>query len=173
MPCVPPFPARLKAYMHNGKEESRALTHAPNAASRTRLLPKWLLYAVLALLWWGAFGFLGKIGADRITPSQMQFFFTIGMLPVAWVCAQRLKFKIASNRRGVWYSLLMGILAALGSLAFFGAMKAGQASLIAPATSLYPALTVALAVLVLRERLKKVQVLGLAIALVSIVILSR
>jgi transporter family protein len=137
------------------------------------LLPKWLLYAILALLWWGVFGFLGKVGSDRITPSQMQFFFTIGMVPVALVCAYRLKFKIASSKRGVSYSLLMGILAALGSLAFFAAMKAGQASLIAPATSLYPALTVVLAVLVLRERLNKVQIVGLLLALVSIVILSQ
>jgi len=70
------------------------------------LLPKWLFYAILVLLWWGIFGFLGKVGSDRITPSQMQFFFTIGMLPVALACAYRLKFKIASNKRGVSYSLL-------------------------------------------------------------------
>jgi uncharacterized membrane protein len=139
----------------------------------TNLLPKWLLYAILALLWWGVFGFLGKVGSDRITPSQMQFFFTIGMLPVAFACACRLKFKIASNKRGVSYSLLMGILAALGSLAFFAALKVGRASLIAPATSLYPALTVALAVLFLRERLNKVQILGLFAALASIAILSQ
>lgn len=139
----------------------------------TNLLPKWLLYAILALLWWGVFGFLGKVGSDRITPSQMQFLFTIGMLPVALACAYRLKFKVASDKRGVSYSLLMGVLAALGSLAFFAAMKAGRASLIAPATSLYPALTVALAVLILRERLNKVQILGLFAALASIVILSQ
>jgi transporter family protein len=140
---------------------------------QTRLIPPWLLYALLALAWWGIFGFLGKVGSDRITPAQMQFFFTIGMLPVAAVCAYRLKFKIATSKRGVGYSLLMGILAALGSLAFFGAMKIGQASLIAPATSLYPALTVVLAVWVLRERLNRVQVVGLVLALVSIVILSQ
>lgn len=137
------------------------------------LLPKWLLYAILALLWWGVFGFLGKVGSDRISPSQMQFFFTIGMLPVGLLCAYRLKFKIAANQRGVVYSLLMGILSALGCLAFFAAMKSGQASLIAPATSLYPGLTVALAVLFLKERLNKVQLVGLVVAMVSIVILSR
>jgi len=137
------------------------------------LLPKWLLYAILSLLWWGLFGFLGKVGSDRISPSQMQFFFTGGMLPVGLLCAYRLKFKITANRRGVAYSLLMGILSALGSLAFFAAMKSSQASLIAPATSLYPALTVALAVLFLKERLNKVQLAGLVVAMVSIVILSQ
>lgn len=137
------------------------------------LLPKWLIYAILSLLLWGAFGFLGKVGADRISPSEMQFFFTIGVLPVAFLCAHRLKFKIASSKRGVAYSILTGIVSALGSLAFFAAMKSGQASIIAPATSLYPALTVVLAVLFLKERLNKVQMLGFLMAMLSIVILSR
>jgi uncharacterized membrane protein len=139
---------------------------------QSRLFPKWLLYAIIALLWWGIFGFLGKVGSDRISPSQMQLFFTIGMVPVAVVCAFRLKFRIAAEKWGVGYSLLMGILAALGSLAFFAAMKTGKASLIAPATSLYPALTVVLAVIILKEKLNKVQLCGLFLAMVSIVILS-
>ncbi|MDR3674691.1 MAG: EamA family transporter [Acidobacteriota bacterium] len=137
-----------------------------------RVIPKWLLYAIIALFWWGIFGFLGKVGADRISPSQMQIFFTIGMVPVAVVCAFRLKFRIATERLGVAYSLLMGVIAALGSLAFFAAMKTGKASLIAPATSLYPALTVVLAVIFLKEKLNKVQLCGLFLAMVSIVILS-
>jgi len=138
----------------------------------SKLFPKWLVYAIVALIWWGIFGFLGKVGADRISVSQMQIFFTIGMVPVAIVCAYRLKFRIAAEKLGVGYSLLMGILAALGSLAFFAAMKSGKASLIAPATSLYPALTVILAVVVLKERLNRVQLCGLFLAMLSIVILS-
>jgi transporter family protein len=51
-------------------------------------------------------------------------------------------------------------------------MKSGKASLIAPATSLYPALTVILAVVILKEKLNKVQLFGLFLALVAIVILS-
>lgn len=139
---------------------------------QTKVIPKWLLYAIIALFWWGIFGFLGKVGSDRISPSQMQIFFTIGMVPVAVVCAFRLKFRIATEGRGVAYSLLMGVIAALGSLAFFAAMKTGKASLIAPATSLYPALTVVLAVIFLKEKLNKVQLCGLFLAMVSIVILS-
>jgi transporter family protein len=139
---------------------------------QVKVIPKWLLYAIIALFWWGIFGFLGKVGSDRISPSQMQIFFTIGMVPVAVVCAFRLKFRIATERLGVAYSLLMGIIAALGSLAFFAAMKTGKASLIAPATSLYPALTVVLAVIFLKEKLNKVQLCGLFLAMVSIVILS-
>jgi bacterial/archaeal transporter family protein len=137
-----------------------------------KILPKWLLYSLLSLVWWGIFGFLGKVGADRISPAQMQIFFTIGMIPVAIACALRLHFKIATNRRGVSYSVSMGLFAALGCLAFFGAMKTGKASLVAPITCLYPALTVVLSLILLRERLNRVQTLGLVLAMVSIVILS-
>jgi len=139
---------------------------------RVTLLPKWLIYSLLSFLWWGIFGFLGKVGSDRISTPQMQIFFTIGMVPVAIVCVWRLKFKIAESQRGVSYSVLMGIFAALGSLAFFGAMKSGKASLVAPVTSLYPALTVLLALVILKERLNRVQVVGLILAMVSILILS-
>ena len=139
---------------------------------KVKFLPKWLSYSLVSLLWWGIFGFLGKVGSDRISPAQMQIFFTIGMVPVAIVCVFRLKFQIATNKRGVSYSLLMGLFAALGSLAFFGAMKNGKASLVAPVTSLYPALTVLLALVVLKEKLNKVQTLGLILAMASIVILS-
>ncbi len=137
-----------------------------------KLLPKWLFYALFALLWWGIFGFLGKVGSDRISPAQMQIFFTIGMVPVAIVCSIRLNFKIITNKLGVSYAFLMGIFAGLGTLAFFGAMKSGKASLVAPVTSLYPALTVGLALIVLKEKLNKVQILGVFLAIASIVILS-
>jgi bacterial/archaeal transporter family protein len=142
------------------------------SVSRSAVFPKWLLYAIVSVLWWSIFGFLGKVGADRISPSQMQLFFTIGMVPVAVLCAFRLKFRIAGKKLGIFYSLLMGILAALASLAFFAAMKKGDASLIAPVTSLYPALTVVLAVVFLKEKLNWVQLCGLTLALVSIAILS-
>jgi len=135
-------------------------------------LPKWLLYALLSLFWWGIFGFLGKIGSDRISAAQMQIFLTIGALPLVLGCIIRLDFKIATHKLGVTYAILMGVFAALGLLAFFAAMKSGTASLVGPVTSLYPALTVALALIVLKEKVGKAQILGLILAIASIVILS-
>jgi bacterial/archaeal transporter family protein len=136
------------------------------------LFPKWLIYSLLSLISYGIWGFLGKVGADLITASQMQIFYTIGTVPVAAVCLARLRFKVAAGKRGAAYSVLMGILAALGTLAFFGAMKHGSAGLVATITALYPALTVLLAVVVLKERLNRIQIPGLILAMIAIVILS-
>ncbi|MGH9328296.1 MAG: EamA family transporter [Terriglobia bacterium] len=139
---------------------------------RSRLIPKWLVYALLSIFWWGIFGFLGKVGADRVGPRQMQILFTAGLIPIVVMCFWRLRIKVAVEKHGVTYSIWMGLFAALGVLTFFAAMEHGKASVVAPVTSLSPVLTVVLAVIVLKERLNKVQILGLFLAMASIVLLS-
>lgn len=134
--------------------------------------PQWLLYAFLSFFWWGVFGFLSKMGSDRSSVAQMQILFTVGVLPLVFVCLVRLHFRIATHKLGVMYAVLMGVFSALGSLAFFAALKNGKASLVGPIISLYPALTVVLALLVLKERVNRTQVAGLILAMASVIILS-
>ena len=140
--------------------------------SKPGLMPKWLLYSLLSIFWWGIFGFLSKLEADRISPAQMQILFTIGLAPIVAICFLRLRFKMAVEKHGVAYSISMGLFAALGVLTFFAAMKSGTASTVAPLTSLSPALTVILAMLALKERLNRLQTVGLFLAIVAIVALS-
>ena len=42
--------------------------------------PKWLTYAFCTLFCWGIFGFLSKLGSNKLSPVQMQIFFTVGLL---------------------------------------------------------------------------------------------
>ncbi len=135
-------------------------------------MPKWLVYSLLCLFWWGVFGFLAKLGADRITPSHMQILFTVGMIPLVVLAFFRSQRKVDVDRLGIAYGVLNGVFAGLGGLAYFAAMGAGKASIVGPVTSLFPLLTVVLAVALLRERMNRVQMLGIALALVSICILS-
>ena len=51
-------------------------------------------------------------------------------------------------------------------------MESGKASIVGPVTSLLPLLTVVLAVLLLKERMNRLQVTGVALALISIWMLS-
>jgi uncharacterized membrane protein len=55
---------------------------------------------------------------------------------------------------------------------YFAALRTQDASVVTPLTGVFPILTVALAFVVLRERLNKVQMGGMVLALASIVILS-
>src|SRR6266702_588513 len=61
----------------------------------------------------------------------------------------------------------------IGILALFAAFRSGgNTGVITVTSSLYPVITVALALLILRERLTRIQTLGLALAAAAIVIFS-
>ncbi len=74
---------------------------------------------------------------------------------------------MGSDNKGRIIGTLIGVLAGLGGIAFFAAMERGKASLVGPTTSLFPLITVILARFALRERLNRVQMIGILLALVS------
>ena len=80
--------------------------------------------------------------------------------------------KVETDRRGVGYAVLIGVLAGLGGIAYFAAMESGKASLVGPVTSLFPLLTVVLAMIFLKERMNQIQVAGIILGLVAIAVLS-
>jgi len=142
-------------------------------AKQKQYFPKWLLYALLCILSWGVWGGLTKVGADKMTPAQMQVLFTLGMVPVVLAALIQLRWKVDRDRFGATYGILNGVLTGLGLLAFYAAMARGKASIVGPVTALFPLLTVMLALLLLKERMNRVQTAGVFVALASIFILSR
>jgi len=138
-----------------------------------RLKAKWLWYSVLCVFCWGAWILCSKLGSNEIPAAPMQFLFAFGFIPVAVLILWLKPVKFEKNLKGIAYSLGNGILAGIGGLTLFAAYRSGgNTSVITTATSLYPLITVVLAILVLRERLTWLQVLGLAFAVAAIVIFS-
>lgn len=76
------------------------------------------------------------------------------------------------RRRAEAVGLVPGVLATLAVLFFILATHRGLLSLAAVITSLYPAFTVLLAIVVLRERVHRAQALGLALCALTIVCVS-
>jgi bacterial/archaeal transporter family protein len=135
-------------------------------------LPVWVWYALLGIFLWGLWGFLSKIGADAATPLQMQILFTLGMLPVAGAMLLHSREKLGRHLGGIACGLLCGIATGAGTLGYYAALRLQSASVVTPVTGLFPVLTVILAFVLLRERLNKVQMAGMLLALASVVILS-
>jgi transporter family protein len=152
-----------------------AETQSPRSAAR---MPAWLLWSVVTILLWGAWGLVSKIASDGVDAYVNQLLYTAGLAPlmvfVAWTVWKRSpREEPAARRKGVFWAFLTGILGGLGNLAFFQALvKGGKASVVAPVTALFPMVTVLLAMLFLKERLGKVQWVGLALAFVAIYLLS-
>lgn len=76
------------------------------------------------------------------------------------------------TRRAEWWGLVSGGLAALAVLAFLLATQRGLLSVSAVLTSLYPAVTVLLAAIVLHERIHRVQAAGLALCATSVALVA-
>jgi uncharacterized membrane protein len=113
------------------------------------------------------------MGSREIPAQTMQFLFALGTLPVALALLLARRFRLEQSSKGIAYAVANGILSGIGGLAFFAAFRSGgNASVITAATSLYPIMTVALAVSILRERLTWLQMVGLGFAAAAFVILS-
>ena len=67
---------------------------------------------------------------------------------------------------------LAGILDALGNILFVFAAHSGRLDIAAILSSLYPAATVGLSVLVLRERVTRIQAVGMLLVLLAIPVIS-
>jgi drug/metabolite transporter (DMT)-like permease len=69
-------------------------------------------------------------------------------------------------------ALIAALLDTIGNVAMLLALRGSLLSLASVLVSLYPAATVVLAVVVLRERAHRLQVVGMALALVSVAMIA-
>ncbi len=142
-------------------------------AVRDTIRAKWFWYCIFTLGCWGPWVFCSKLGSRDIPANGMEFLFAIGGVPIALVMLAGRHFSVEKDIKGITYGLIVGILSAIGQLALFAAFRSGgNAAVIATATGLYPMVTVILAVIFLRERLTRTQIIGLGFAAVAFVIFS-
>jgi drug/metabolite transporter (DMT)-like permease len=137
--------------------------------SRTR---SWIFYATLLVLFWGVWGAFSALPASRYGyPDEMIYsIWALTMIIPAVFALRRERF----DRRGkaAAYGLAIGLTGAGGQLLLFQALTMGPAYLIFPIVSISPAITVLMAMVLLRERLSTLAVVGLVAALAAIVLFS-
>ena len=142
-------------------------------AERKRF-PVWFVYSLLTILFWGVWGALTKALSADIDAYMNQVLFSIGVLPVmAIVLVSGRLAEGVNRRRGIFYAFITGVLGGTGNIAFFKAFsEGGKASVVVPATSLSPLVTVILGYFLLKERASGSQKVGLALAIAAIYLLS-
>jgi transporter family protein len=132
------------------------------------------VYSLLTILLWGVWGALTKAVSADINAYMNQVLFSIGVLPVmAIVLFSGRLAEGVNRRRGIFYAFITGVLGGTGNIAFFKAFsEGGKASVVVPATSLSPLVTVILGYFLLKERASGCQKVGLALAIAAIYLLS-
>ncbi len=133
----------------------------------------WLGFSLLAVGLWGVWGFLGKVASQHL-PSPMVYLLTISghLVVVAYLLMDGLG-PVSWQPWGVGAAVGSGIAMAVALLFFLKALARGPALVVVPLTALYPAVTVALSWIFLREALTLRHLIGLALALAAVWLLSK
>jgi drug/metabolite transporter (DMT)-like permease len=133
-------------------------------------MPRWLLWTAAAVVSWGVWAALPKLIGGGLSSGQSQALSTAGLVPVILALCWSKNLTVRPvTRRGVFYALAGGAVSCLGNLPYFDLLGRGtKAAAVVPLTALYPIVTVALAVALLRERINRVQGVGVALSLLAI-----
>ena len=131
--------------------------------------------AAVTIVAWGSWGVFSKLAVDRID-QQVLVWGSLIAVPVIffiYLAASGQLVPLKMHGPGVGFAVLGGVGAALGTICFYLLLARERVSLTVPMTSLYPAVTVILSVLFLREHLSGAHVLGIVFALAAVALLSR
>ena len=133
----------------------------------------WLVFAILALVLWGITGVTQKLSTNRISSERSFLWFCWAMvaLSAAVLIVARPHWGLAPVV--VASAIAGGALNGMGAWTSFRALESGgKASIVISLISLYPLLTVVLAVLILGERLTWTQTAGALAAIAAAILLS-
>ena len=133
----------------------------------------WLPFAAAVVVFSGFWGAFSSLPTDRYRyPAEMVYVvWAIAMLVPACVVTRKGAFDYSLRAAG--YGLSIGLTGAGGQLLLLRALVLGPAYLVFPIVALSPAITVMLAVVVLRERIRKAAAVGVVMALLAILLFAR
>ena len=137
-------------------------------------IPLWLVFAMIALVFWGITGVTQKLSTNLISTQLSFLWFGVAMVALALIVLPKTGIHWHLAAKDFWLAVLGGTLNCLGAYTSFAALeKGGKASIVIPLCYLYPLLTIVLALVFLHERLTRPQLAGIILALVAAILLSQ
>ena len=136
-------------------------------------IPSWLIFATIALIFWGITGVTQKLSTNSISSELSFFWFAVAMIVISSVLALTAPVQWHVAASIFWLAVVGGTLNGLGALTSFAALESGgKASIVISLVSLYPLLTVGFAVTVLHEQMTARQAIGIVLAIIAAILLS-
>ena len=144
-----------------------------NVNSVEGVVNPWLLFALIPIGLWGVSGLLQKISTHDISGELSALWFLAAFVPAS-VVLLFLEPLAGPLVLKTWLLVVaLGLFFSLGNYAILLAFSsAGKASIIAPLASLYPLVSVPIAIAFLGEKLSSRETVGIIVALLSVVALA-
>src|SRR3954467_3939226 len=133
----------------------------------------WLVFSIVALVLWGITGVTQKLSTNRISSERSFLWFCWAMVALSGAVFAFARPQSSLGPLIITCSMAGGALNGLGAWTSFRALESGgKASVVISLISLYPLLTVAMAVVLLGERLTWMQTAGAVTAIGAAILLS-
>lgn len=132
----------------------------------------WILPTFGALLLWGFWGFIPKLTTDYLSPRSAVVYEVLGGLLLALIVLTVSKFQLDFHPKGSAFAVVTGMLGLLGAFCFLLAVSKGPVTLVATLSALYPVVSVLLAIFILHESVTVRQCLGIAMAVLAMILVT-
>lgn len=132
----------------------------------------WIVPSIGAMMVWGFWAFLPKIALNTLPPHNVIFYEAIGGLFVSIPVLFFLKFKLEYEKKALGVLAGVSAFTVTAILCFFYALKNGPVAVVVTMTAMYPVICLILARVFLNERMNKMQLAAIFMAVVSIFLLA-
>lgn len=135
---------------------------------------RWLIYAILSIVFASATSILGKLGMEEIPSNYGTAVRTGVVLVMAWVVVflQKKQSKVKGVGKTSWiFLILSGVTTGMSWLCYYRALQEGPASIVVPIDKLSILITILFARVFLKERLTKKAVVGLVLLVAGTLVL--
>ncbi|MGN6495433.1 MAG: DMT family transporter [Agriterribacter sp.] len=133
----------------------------------------WMIFVITHVIFMGVWGALIELPERNGFPATLGYVvWALTMIPAALVALFINKWKLETDKRSVFWGCLAGLLGAAGQLVLFFTLRIAPAYLVFPLLSLTPVVTILMAVFFLKERTGRLGWLGIAVAVIAILLLS-
>jgi len=152
------------------EKRCRASFITQHTTQLANLVMDYRLLAVLALVLWGAWGFLAKTISSQVSPQALAFWSTVAtVVPVAVFAL--------TDTTGKWarphpLAVGSGLAYGLALVFFFLALRRGPASVVVPLSGMYIIVPAVLGYVLLKEQLTLTHIIGLGFAGLAVLFLS-
>lgn len=133
---------------------------------KEKLLGSWLVFALLSAVFAAFTSILGKVGIENVDSNLGTAIRTLVVLVMAWVVVfmQKKQDHVKSIDKKSWaFILFSGLATGLSWLCYYKALQDGEASVVVPIDKLSVLITAFFAVFVLKEKMSKKALIGLAV----------